>query len=226
MPRMETNIEPLTRRYERIIAPLFTALGAANLARYVPLWLNPLLDRLIIKGHCRALGLLCKLAAGLYRQPRPRTTLRTPPARPDAQPATPAPRKPKLPTSWNWFTRALPLPVCAEVRACGAELQLLLCEPAMAEIFAAAPALRHHLRPLCRAFGVTLPGEPLPPDAHGPEPEPPPAIVRPLPEPGWTIAGRTLTPAESRAIDEVACTPPPRFRPDRRYFPFARIVYW
>jgi len=43
--------------------------------------------------------------------------------------------------------------------------------------------------------------------------------------PGWTIQGRTLTPAESRAIDEVACTPGPRFRPDPRYFPFAKPIY-
>ena len=219
---METNIEPLTRRYERIITALLLAMGAANRARYFPLWLTPLFDRLVLKGYCRALGLLCKLAAGLYRAPHARTT----PRKPATKPATPAPKKPKLSTAWKWFTRALPSPVCEAARACGAELQLLLCEPAMVEIFQAAPALRHHLRPLCRALGVTLPAEPLPPDAHGPEPEPPPAVVRPLPEPGWTIAGRTLTPAESRAIDEVASTPPPRFRPDRRYFPFAKIVYW
>ena len=117
---METNIEPLTRRYERIITALLLAMGAANRARYFPLWLTPLLDRLVLKGHCRALGVLCKLAAGLYRQPRTRTTPRTPPARPDAQPATQTPRKPKLPTAWKWFTRALPSPVCEAARACGA----------------------------------------------------------------------------------------------------------
>ena len=222
MQGMETNIEPLTRRYERIITALLLAMGAANRARYFPLWLNPLLDRLILKGHCRAINLLGKLAAGLYRQPHARTT----PPKPPTKPATPAPKKPKLPTAWKWFTRALPSPVCEAARACGAELQLLLSEPAMVEIFQAAPALRHHLRPLCRALGVTLPAEPLPPDAHGAEPEPPPAIVRPLPEPGWTIAGRTITAAESREIDRVASGRAPRFRPDRRYFPFAKIVYW
>ena len=221
MPRMETNIEPLTRRYERIIAPLFTAIGAAN--RFFPLWLAPLFDRLVLKGHCRALNLLGKLAAGLYRQPHARTTPRKPPTMPAT---TTAPKNPLMPTAWKWFTRALPSPVCEAARACGAELQQLLSEPAMVEIFQAAPALRHHLRPLCRALGVTLPAEPLPPDAHGPEPEPPPAVVRPLPEPGWTIQGRTLTPAESREIDRVASSRPPRFKPDRRYFPFAKIVYW
>ena len=220
MPRMETNIEPLTRRYERIIAPLFTAIGAAN--RFFPLWLAPLFDRLVLKGHCRALNLLGKLAAGLYRQPHARTTPRKPPTMPAT---TTAPKRTKLPTAWKWFTRALPSPVCEAARACADELQHFLSEPEMRAAFAAAPALRTHLRPLCRALGVTLPAETQPPDAHGPEPEPPPAIVRPLPEPGWTIAGRTLTPAESRAIDEVACTPGPRIRLDRRYFPFAKPIY-
>ena len=185
MPRMETNIEPLTRRYERIITGLLAAIGAAN--RVFPLWLTPLLDRLVLKGHCRALNLLGKLAAGLYRQPHARTTPRKPPTMPAT---TTAPKKPKLPTAWKWFTRALPSPVCEAARACGAELQQLLSEPAMVEIFQAAPALRHHLRPLCRALGVTLPGEPAPSDAHGPEPEPPPAVIRPLPEIGLVVHGR------------------------------------
>jgi hypothetical protein len=221
---MQTNIEPLTRRYERIIAPLFTAIGAAN--RFFPLWLAPLFDRLILKGHCRALDLLGKLAAGLYRQPRKRTAPRKPADKPNDQPATQAPQKPRMPTAWKWFTRALPSPACEAARACGAELQLLLCEPAMVEIFHAAPALRHHLRPLCRALGVSLPGEPLPSDAHGPEPEPPPAVIRPLPEPGWTIQGRTLTPAESREIDWFATNPGPRIRFDPRYVPFATRPRW
>ena len=205
MQGMETNIELLTRRYERIITALLLAMGAANRARYFPLWLNPLLDRLILKGHCRALDLLGKLAAGLYRQPHARTTPRKPPTMPAT---TTAPKKPKLPTAWKWFTRALPSPVCEAARARGAELQLLLSEPAMVEIFQAAPALRHHLRPLCRALGVTLPAEPLPPDAHGPEPEPPPAVLRPLPEIGTVVHGTNPHPPQTRApwVHEVYST--------------------
>ena len=188
MPHMQTDIEPLTRRYERIITGLLSAIGANN--RVFPLWLNPLLNRLILKGHCRALNLLGKLAAGLYCQPRTRTTPRKPPTEPESKPATPAPKNPRMPTAWKWLTRALPSPICEAARACGAELQQLLSEPATAEIFAAAPALRTHLRPLCRALGVTLPAEPAPPDAHGPEPDPPPAVLRPLPEPGLVVHGR------------------------------------
>ena len=198
MPRMETNIEPLTRRYERIMTGLFTAISGNKLV--YPLWLIPLYDRLIIKGHCRALNLLGKLAAGLYRQPRPRTTPRRTQATPESTPARPR-TAPRLPAMWKWLTRALPSPVCEAARASGAELQQFLSEPAMVELFAAAPALRTHLRPLCRALGVTLPAETPPPDAHGPEPEPPPAIPLPIPEPGWTIKGRVLTPAQSRDID-------------------------
>ena len=221
MPRMETNIEPLTRRYERIMTGLFTAITAHT--RIFPLWLNPLYSRLILKGHCRALNLLGKLAAGLYRQPRPRTAPRPSQATPEATPARS--RAPRLPTLWKWLTRALPSPICEAARASGAELQEFLSEPAMVELFEAAPALRTHLRPFCRALGVTLPAETPPPDAHGPEPEPPPAVVRPLPEPGWTIQGRTLTPAESREIDRIASSPGPRIRYDPRYFPFATTVY-
>ena len=83
MHGMETDIEPLTRRYERIMTGLFTAITAHT--RIFPLWLNPLYSRLILKGHCRALNLLGKLAAGLYRQPRPRTA-------PPPTPALPTPR--------------------------------------------------------------------------------------------------------------------------------------
>ena len=197
MPRMETNIEPLTRRYERIITGLLAAIGAAN--RVFPLWLTPLLDRLVLKGHCRALNLLGKLAAGLYRQPRPRTTPRPSQATRESTPARS--RAPRLPTLWKWLTRALPSPICEAARAYGAELQQFLSEPAMVDLFAAAPALRTHLRPFCRALGVTLPAEAAPPDAHGPEPEPPPAIPLPIPVPGWTIQGREITPAQSRDID-------------------------
>ena len=171
---MQTQTEDLTRRYERIITGLLSAIRANN--RVFPLWLTPLLDRLVLRCHCRALNLLGKLAYGLYRQPHKRTTPR-PPA---TKPATLAPKKPLLPTAWKWLTRALPSPMCEAARACGAELQQFLSEPATAELFAAAPALRHHWRPLCRALGVTLPGE-KPPSETGPEPEPRPAVPRPRP---------------------------------------------
>ena len=218
MPGMETNTDHLTHRYERIMTGLFETIWANN--RVFPLWLNAFFDRLMLRHHCRAIHLLCKLFAGLYRPPHARTTPRTPPAKP----AAPTPKKPPFPAAWKWFTRALPSPMCEAARACTDELQHFLAEPEMRAAFAAAPALRTHLRPLCRALGVTLPAE-TPPSDPGPEPEPPPAIPLPIPVPGWTIKGRTLTPAESRAIDEVACTPGPRFRPDPRYFPFAKPIY-
>jgi hypothetical protein len=189
---MQTETELLTRRYVPIITRLLSAIGANN--RVFPLWLNPLLDRLILRGHCRALNLLGKLAAGLYRLPRPRTT----PRKAATKPATQAPQKPLLPTAWKWLTRALPTPMWEAATTCGAELQHLLAEPAMAEIFQAAPALRHHWRPLCRALGVTLPAEPAPSDAHGPEPEPPPAVLRPLPEISTVVHGPNPQPPQTR----------------------------
>ena len=227
---MQTTAETFTQRYTPIITRLLEACGAANLARYFPLWLVPLLDRLILKGHCRALNLLGKLAAGRYRPPHKRTAPRKPTPKPETQPepppATPKPKKLYLPQAWKWLTRALPAPVCEAAREAGAALQQVLSEPETAAIFAAAPALRTHLRPLCRALGVTLPAEPLPADAHGPEPDPPEAVVRPLPEPGWTIQGRDITPEQSREIDRIANGPRVRYRPDPRYFPFAKTIYW
>ena len=218
MPGMETNTDHLTHRYERIMTRLFETIWANN--RVFPTWLTAFFDRLMLRHHCRANNLLCKLFAGRYRPPHARTTPRTPPAKP----AAPTPKKPPFPAAWKWLTRALPSPMCEAARACADELQHFLAEPEMRAAFAAAPALRTHLRPLCRALGVTLPAEP-PPSDPGPEPEPPPAVPLPIPEPGWTIKGRTLTPAESREIDRVASSPGPRFRPDPRYFPFAKPIY-
>ena len=194
MPRMETNTDHLTHRYERIMTGLFETIWANN--RVFPTWLTAFFDRLMLRHHCRAINLLCRLFDGRYRPPHPCST----PRKPATKPATPAPKKPAFPSAWKWVTRALPSPMCEAARACGAELQHFLSEPAMVEAFAAAPALRTHLRPLCRALGVTLPAEP-PPSDPGPEPEPPPAIPLPIPEPGWTIKGRVLTPAQSRDID-------------------------
>jgi hypothetical protein len=197
---METQTDHFTRRYERIMTGLFATISANNLV--FPRWLNPLFGRLVLKGHCRALTLLGRLFAGLYRQPRPRTAPRPAPAAPSA-PARARSAAVKLPTTWKWLARALPSPMWEAARVCAAELQQFLCEPEAIAAFAAAPALRHHLRPLCRALGVTLPGEPKPPDADSPEPPPPPAVKLPMPEIGDVIHGRNPEPPPVRWVNVV-----------------------
>jgi hypothetical protein len=196
MPGMETETDHFTRRYERIMTGLFATISANNLV--FPLWLNPLFDRLVLKGHCRALKLLGQLFAGLYRPRHPRTAPRPNPERQSSDAAKPAAARPRsalrLPTTWKWLARALPSPMWEAARVCAAELQQFLCEPDSLATIAAAPALRHHLRPLCRALGVTLPGEPKPPDADSPEPPPPPAVKLPMPEIGDDIHGREPEP--------------------------------
>jgi hypothetical protein len=94
--------------------------------------------------------------------------------------------------------------MCEAARACAEELQQFLSEPAMVAVFETAPALRTHLRPLCRALGVTLPGEPKPPPEEvGPEPPPPPAVPRPMPEIGMVIHGRKPEPPPVRWVNVV-----------------------
>jgi hypothetical protein len=169
---MQTGTELLTQRYQPIITALIQAVNAHN--RVMSAFLFPLFGKLIRISHLRVLALVSRLLAGTYRRPRQRTTPGTTPRTPPTKPRTPTPPD-----------EILPAPVAPAAATFRADLQHVLSEPAMAELFAAAPALRTHLRPLCRAFGVTLPGDPAPP----PDPEPFPADhvpappIRPVPEP-------------------------------------------
>ena len=182
---METERESLTHRYTRIITAFFKGIAAHNHA--LPQFVSPLFDKLITKPHIRALNLLCKLMAGVYRLPRKRTTKRAYVPKP---PVFTPPDQPKT-TGWMGLARILPTPMAPAVAACRAELQQFLSEPAMATLFEQAPALRRHLHPFCRALGVTLPGDPMPP----PDPEPAPVPPPPPPEIGEFVHGRDPTPA-------------------------------
>src|SRR5450755_932868 len=121
---MQTQTDHLPRRYERIMTGLLSAIWANKLV--FPLWLTPLFDRLVLRGHCRAIDLLCRLFAGLYRPPHPRTAPR--PAPDAAKPAAARPRGLRLPTTWKWLARALPSPMWEAARACAVELQQFLSE--------------------------------------------------------------------------------------------------
>ena len=188
---MKAETKNLIQRYERTLSGLLKAISAHK--HMLPLWLAPVYEKLYWLTHARVLVVFSRLFAGTYRLPRKRTTPR--PSRAN-QPAKP-PSFPLLPKAWKWLTRALPSPVCEAVRAHAAELQQLLSEPAAIELLAIAPTLRHHLRPLCRALGVTLPGETPPPDP-GPEPPPPPPEPRPLPPIGDVVHRREAGPLPRR----------------------------
>jgi hypothetical protein len=176
---MQTGTQLFTQRYQPLITALITAVNAHN--HVMSAFLGPLFSKLIRITHIPALKLLCRLRAGTYRRPHPRTA----PRAKSTKPRTRTPPAEILPTSWMWLPRLLPAPVAPAAASFRAELQLLLSEPAMADLFAEAPALRTHLRRLCRAFGVTLPGDPAPPP--DPEPLPPDHVpappIRPVPEP-------------------------------------------
>ena len=179
---MQAEANDLMDRYGRIISALFAVVTAHN--RVLARWLFPLFDRLILVHSSRALNLLGRLTGGVFRRRRPGLTRRPAATRPAPQASQFASI---LPMAWKWLTRALPSPVHEAAQAAGAELQALLSEPASIAIFAAAPALRRHLRPIARALGVTLPGEKPPRD---PGPETPPPAPEPPPPPGTGLYGR------------------------------------
>src|SRR5450631_3001194 len=157
---METERETLTHRYEGIIGALLT--GIAKHKHVLPGWLFPVFDKMFKATYMRGLVLLSRLMAGTYRQPRKRTTKRKP-----SLPKPPVFIPPDQPptTGWMWLSLVFPAVFAPALATARVDLQQLLSEPGMGRLFAAAPALRRHLRPLCRALGVTLPGDPAaPPD--------------------------------------------------------------
>ena len=186
---MQTEMELLTLRYTSLFGAFTRAIGPHSLA--LPVWLNALFDATITKPYIRGLKLLSKLRQGLYRLPRKRTSKRT--TKRATTPKPPVfipPDRPKT-SRWMWLARILPTVMAPAAATYRAELQQLLSEPAMAMVFAQAPALRRHLRPLCRALGVTLPNDPTPP----PDPEPAPVTPPRRPVPGESfIHGRDPTP--------------------------------
>ena len=172
---METEAETLTHRYERIIGALLT--GIAKHKHVLPAWLFPVFDKMFKNTYMRGLDLLCKLMAGTYRQPRQRTTKRKP--SPPKPPVFIPPDQPPT-TGWMWLSLVFPAVFAPALATARVDLQQLLSEPGMGRLFEAAPALRRHLRPLCRALGVTLPGDPAPPPDPPPLPPLPPRYLEPI----------------------------------------------
>ena len=186
---MQTEMELLTLRYTSLFSAFLK--GIAPHTRALPAWLDALFGTAITRPYIRALKLLSKLKAGIYRLPRKRTSKRT--SKRASTPKPPVfipPDRPKT-SRWMWLARILPTVMAPAAATYRAELQQLLSEPAMATVFAQAPALRRHLRPLCRALGVTLPNDPPPPPDLEPAPVTPPR--RPVPGESF-IHGRDPTP--------------------------------
>ena len=194
---MNPGTEDLTRRYGRIITGLLDAITAHN--RVLPAWLFPVLNKLFFATHIRVINLFAKLLAGVYRPHRPRATPRAPSAKSPPKPGPIVPEGQPHPTGWRWLIRLLPPGSSEAAKVAGAELADLLAEPAMADLFTAAPALRRHLRPLCRALGVALPGEPAPPPPELDPPVPPPAPpITPLPPGMVSVNGGPPEPPRDR----------------------------
>ena len=215
---MNPETEALTLRYGRIINGLFQAISAHN--HVLSAWLFPVINTLYRRTHMRVVKLLEKLRAGTYRQPRPRTTPRPPPAtKPARAPGPVVPEGQPHPSTWRWLIRLLPPASAQAASAAATELAQLLEEPGMAALFTSVPALRHHLRPLCRALGLALPGEPPPtPPEHDPPTPPPAPPITPLPFGAELVHGRAPAPAPKPA----PILGPPRYR--YRLVPFFSVV--
>lgn len=111
------------------------------------------------------------------------------------KPRAPAKRPPLvLPRNSLWLVRTV-----QQTAVYGVHLRLLLDDPEMVALLAAAPQLHRVLRPLCRALGVTPPPRPqapCPPRPASPDfkiPDPAPA------EPAAPMAAKPDAPAAPRS---------------------------
>jgi hypothetical protein len=105
------------------------------------------------------------------QKPRPRTT-------------------PPLPTARHWLTRTL---ASTEANLRAYQLDLLLASEDCAQFLAAVPRAGRILRPLARAFGLHMPGDPPPPlpkSSFTPDPPPrpwPPPLGIEILRPAWPL---------------------------------------
>ena len=162
----------LARRVSLIVAGL-AALVAHQFLRdprlallIVPLWTR-------LNRTARRFGrLMARLAANRLPKPRPPRQRRR---KPDTTRAAP------LPTGHAWLIRALP----NEAAAYASQLDALLAEPGVADLFAANPAAARILRPLGRMLGLRAlaPKRTRPKRPAAPRREAPPRALIPPPSP-------------------------------------------
>jgi hypothetical protein len=113
-------------------------------------WLVPAVVRLIL-DQIRTINqaftrIATRVAAGTYSPRR-----RSGPPKPSVQRKSPGKRK--LPQGFAWLRKLVP-----EVGVLGSQLQIVLADPEIAAVIAAAPAsLRRPIRSLCRMLGTDPP---------------------------------------------------------------------
>jgi len=212
---MQTNIEPLTRRYERSSPDCSPQSG------------RPTASSRSGSPRCStALVLKATAAPSTCSASSPRPLPPAPPVHHPAQAAHqtrsptrhPSSHKAQLPIAWKCSPARCPHRYARRPR-------LRRRAPAIAvrarhgrdlpgrPRFAPSPA------PVLPALGVTLPAEPAPPDAHGPEPEPRPRSFVRCPN-RLDHQGPHPHPAEIARDRQGRQQPRPRIRFDPRYFPF------
>ena len=123
-----------TRVYAQVIAPSPHAI--------IPTATWLLLTERLGRLAQRFRALVARLQAGRLAPPRaPRAGIRA--ARPPA---------PRLPAERGWINARV-----AEAAPCAGQLQMLIQDPATADLLARAPQAGRLLRPLCRALALDLP---------------------------------------------------------------------
>lgn len=126
--------------------------------------------------------MLARHAAGTLRR-HPRRRLRIACKRRQVLPG-------KWPRKRAWLVTLIP-----ETAGNASQLQLMLANPNVPAMLAAAPQLRRSLRPLCHMLGVSLP---KPPPVPQPPTQPPPQLPPQLPEPEPPSAPYPPSPAAAR----------------------------
>jgi hypothetical protein len=163
----------------------FVALARGMIARHMgPGRLSALIPVLTLiyqhlgRAERRFIRLLAHYRAGTLRPPIKRAQKPRAPRTPTVYPhPADAWRMLRLPSARAWLPRHI-----QETTTGKLQLELMMAEPAFAELMAAAPQLARLFRPLCRIFGVEeMPPavRPLPRKPRKPRPKPTPAPALP-----------------------------------------------
>ena len=195
-----TQQPPPAERFASLIAALCAALGTRVTRPGKPGLPGALLIAIwnrLARMAARVTKLAARVEAGTLKPPRKR------PAGSRRTPAKPKPAEIKLPRHFAWL-----LPLVPGIAFGKGHLQVLLDDPEMQALIAAAPQIGRTLRPLCHMLGLRPP-----PTLQLPPPAPPPprkakAARTPPAGPSRAEPPRPPRPPPARKIARRACGPP------------------
>ena len=174
MTSFGTLFRAIMHGLQAVIAPI-AARDRARTALFMRVWNH------LNRTATRLETLFARWQTNTIPKSRPKTHP-TPPRtpRPDSQP--------RLPRGQAWLARALDH---HDARTRATQLETLLATPDCARFLAEIPRARRLLRPLARALGIQMPGDPPPPQ---PKPAKPHPSQTPHPAPASRLAPPTAHP--------------------------------